>query len=68
MRVCNLARKKLGFTDLNLSTVGFSASSIDSGRADGYAHRDLNESIVTLHYWIVVALIFRQGHNERLIA
>ena len=67
--------RKLGFTDLHLSTVGFGAASIGAGRAYGYAIRDDNESIATVHTaldlginWIDVAPLYGRGRGEELVA
>ena len=67
--------RKLGFTDLHLTTVGFGAASIGAGRAYGYAHRDVDESIATVHRaldlginWIDVAPLYGRGRGEELIS
>ncbi|MDF1513718.1 MAG: aldo/keto reductase [Anaerolineae bacterium] len=67
--------RKLGFTDLHLTTVGFGAASIGAGRAYGYAVRDDAESIATIHRaldlginWIDVAPLYGRGRGEELVA
>jgi aryl-alcohol dehydrogenase-like predicted oxidoreductase len=66
--------RQLGFTDLHLTTVGFGAASIGAGRAYGYAHRDREESIATIHRaldlginWIDVAPLYGRGLGEELV-
>ena len=66
--------RKLGCTDLHLTTVGFGAASIGGGRAYGNAHRDDAESIATVHAaldlginWIDVAPLYGNGHGEELV-
>ena len=66
--------RKLGYTDLHLTTVGFGAASIGGGRAYGNAHRDGAESIATVHTaldlginWIDVAPLYGNGHGEELV-
>jgi aryl-alcohol dehydrogenase-like predicted oxidoreductase len=67
--------RKLGYTDLHLTTVGFGAASIGAGRAYGFASRDDEESIATIHRalalginWIDVAPLYGHGHGEELVA
>jgi aryl-alcohol dehydrogenase-like predicted oxidoreductase len=67
--------RKLGFTDLSLTTVGFGAASIGAGQAYGYTQRDTEESIATVHRaldlginWIDVAPLYGRGCGEELIA
>jgi aryl-alcohol dehydrogenase-like predicted oxidoreductase len=66
--------RKLGYTDLHLTTVGFGAASIGGGRAYGNAFRDDAESIATVHAaldlginWIDVAPLYGNGHGEELV-
>ena len=66
--------RKLGYTDLHLTTVGFGAASIGGGRAYGNAYRDDAESIATVHSaldlginWIDVAPLYGRGHGEELV-
>jgi aryl-alcohol dehydrogenase-like predicted oxidoreductase len=70
-----LRTRKLGFTDLYLTTVGFGAASIGAGRAYGFAHRDRDESIATVHRaldlginWVDVAPLYGKGRGEELIS
>ena len=66
--------RKLGYSDLEFTTVGFGAASIGAGRAYGYAYREDSESIATIHRalemginWIDVAPLYGQGHAEELV-
>lgn len=70
-----MEKRKLGYSDLYLTTVGFGAASIGAGRAYGYAERDDEESIATVHCaldlginWIDVAPLYGQGHGEEMVA
>lgn len=70
-----MRKRKLGYSDLHLSTVGFGAASIGAGRAYGHAFRDEDESIATVHRalelginWIDVAPLYGQGRGEELVA
>lgn len=66
--------RKLGFTDLYLTTVGFGAASIGGGLHYGNRHGDDAESIATVHAaldlginWIDVAPLYGDGHGEELV-
>ncbi len=66
--------RKLGYTDLHLTTVGFGAASIGGGRDYGNRHRDDAEGIATVHAaldlginWIDVAPKYGNGHGEELV-
>lgn len=66
--------RKLGYTDLYLTTVGFGAASIGGGHDYGNRHRDDAEGIATVHAaldqginWIDVAPKYGNGHGEELI-
>jgi aryl-alcohol dehydrogenase-like predicted oxidoreductase len=66
--------RKLGYTDLHLTTVGFGAASVAGGRDYGNAHRDEAESLATVHRaldlginWIDVAPAYGHGHGEELV-
>lgn len=70
-----MRKRKLGYSELQFSTVGFGAASIGAGRAYGYASRDDAESIATIHCaldlginWIDVAPLYGQGRAEELVA
>lgn len=66
--------RKLGYTDLNLTNVGFGAASIGGGAAFGNAYRDDAESIATVHAaldlginWIDVAPLYGYGRGEEVV-
>ena len=66
--------RKLGYTDLDLTTVGFGAASIGGGRDYANRHRDDAEGIATVHAaldlginWIDVAPKYGNGHGEELV-
>jgi aryl-alcohol dehydrogenase-like predicted oxidoreductase len=65
--------RKLGYTDLYLSTVGFGTATIGGGRAYGWTPADDTESIAAIHRalelgvnWIDTALFYGDGNAERL--
>jgi aryl-alcohol dehydrogenase-like predicted oxidoreductase len=65
--------RKLGYTDLHLSTVGFGTATIGGGRAYGWTPADDSESIAAIHRalelgvnWIDTALFYGDGNAERL--
>ena len=66
--------RKLGYTDLQLTTVGFGAASIGGGQHYGNRHLDDAESIATVHAaldlginWVDVAPLYGNGHGEELV-
>ena len=67
--------RKLGFTDLYLSTVGFGAASVGGGQPYANRQRDDDESIATIHRaldlginWIDTAPSYGHGHAEELVS
>lgn len=65
--------RKLGYTDLHLSTVGFGTATIGGGRAYGWTPADDAESIAAIHRalelgvnWIDTAFFYGDGNAERL--
>lgn len=68
--------RKLGFSDLNLTKVGFGAWAIGGGNWDwGWGPQDDSESISTIHRaldlginWIDTAAAYGLGHSEEIVA
>ncbi|MCU0488038.1 MAG: aldo/keto reductase [Anaerolineales bacterium] len=68
--------RKLGYSELNLTTVGFGAWAIGGGNWDwGWGPQDDAESISTIHRaldlginWIDTAAAYGLGHSEEIVA
>lgn len=71
-----MQKRKLGYTDLELTEVGFGAWAIGGGDwAFGWGPQDNNEAVAAMHKalelginWIDTAAIYGLGHSEELVA
>ena len=66
--------RKLGTTDLLMTTIGLGTAGIGGGRIYGWAPRDEAESIATIHRaldlginWLDTAPVYGVGHAEELV-
>lgn len=66
--------RRLGNSEVSLTTVGFGAAAVGAGRAYGYARRDDDESRATIRRalelginWIDTAALYGAGRAERLV-
>lgn len=66
--------RKLGYTDVYLTTIGFGTATIGGGRAYGWDPADENESIAAIHRaldlginWIDTAPVYGDGRAEELV-
>jgi aryl-alcohol dehydrogenase-like predicted oxidoreductase len=70
-----MQKRKLGFSDLNLTTIGFGAWAIGGGNWDwGWGPQDDSESLSTIHRaldlginWIDTAAAYGLGHSEEIV-
>lgn len=70
-----MEKRKLGFSDLHLTTIGFGAWAIGGGNWDwGWGPQDDSESLSTIHQaldlgvnWIDTAAAYGLGHSEELV-
>ena len=71
-----MIKKKLGNSDLEISTVGFGAWAIGgAGWEFGWGHQDDNQSVDAIIRalelginWIDTAAIYGLGHSEKIVA
>jgi aryl-alcohol dehydrogenase-like predicted oxidoreductase len=69
-----MQQRKLGYTDLNLTTIGFGAWAIGGPWDFGWGPQDDDESIATIHAgldaginWIDTAPAYGLGHSEEIV-
>lgn len=70
-----MIKRKLGFSDLHLTTIGFGAWALGGGNWEwAWGHQDDNESIATIHKaldlginWIDTAAVYGLGHSELVV-
>jgi aryl-alcohol dehydrogenase-like predicted oxidoreductase len=70
-----MQKRKLGYTDLHLTTVGFGAWAVGGSWDWGWGSQDDDESIAAIHKalelginWIDTAAAYGLGHSEEVIA
>jgi aryl-alcohol dehydrogenase-like predicted oxidoreductase len=76
VRVDNMQTKKLGNTDMQITSVGFGAWAIGgSGWVGGWGNQDDNESVAAIRRaldlginWIDTAAVYGCGHSEEVVA